>query len=286
MNPSAATSKDALDGSCARCRASRATCGPRLWPGIDAERTSAWPRASRRRPRWLRASGGRGGGAGARRSVLTGHRSPARPRSAECATWRRAPTGIPAAGRRRPQVDAGGIRSAVTCSTRNTLRRAASWPARCRPASRAMPPSAAAEARGEPRPNCTVRRSEINAALAQQPGDPLLEELLLNTYQDELAVLAEREPVDQQPGQRRRDESGREEDASYEDAVDRRPNCFAAPARSRCSARCPASRRPARRSTSARRAESDRHGRDLEHRRHRGRDGLGPQRSRDHRRTR
>ena len=31
---------------------------------------------------------------------------------------------------------------------------------------------------------------EINAALARQPGDPLLEELLLNTYQDELGVLA------------------------------------------------------------------------------------------------
>jgi hypothetical protein len=31
---------------------------------------------------------------------------------------------------------------------------------------------------------------EINAALSEQPGDPLLEELLLATYQDELAVLA------------------------------------------------------------------------------------------------
>jgi hypothetical protein len=31
---------------------------------------------------------------------------------------------------------------------------------------------------------------EINAALALQPGDPLLEELLLNTYQDELGVIA------------------------------------------------------------------------------------------------
>lgn len=31
---------------------------------------------------------------------------------------------------------------------------------------------------------------EINAALDEQPGDPLLEELLLKTYQDELAVLA------------------------------------------------------------------------------------------------
>lgn len=31
---------------------------------------------------------------------------------------------------------------------------------------------------------------EINSALAGQPGDPLLEELLLNTYQDELAMLA------------------------------------------------------------------------------------------------
>jgi hypothetical protein len=32
--------------------------------------------------------------------------------------------------------------------------------------------------------------AEINAALARQPGNPLLEELLLNTYQDELGVLA------------------------------------------------------------------------------------------------
>ena len=32
--------------------------------------------------------------------------------------------------------------------------------------------------------------AEINAALERQPGDPLLEELLLNTYQDELGVLA------------------------------------------------------------------------------------------------
>jgi hypothetical protein len=32
--------------------------------------------------------------------------------------------------------------------------------------------------------------SEINDALAEQPGDPLLEELLLGTYQEELAVLA------------------------------------------------------------------------------------------------
>jgi len=31
---------------------------------------------------------------------------------------------------------------------------------------------------------------EINAALAEQPGDPLLQELLLKTYQDELAVLS------------------------------------------------------------------------------------------------
>jgi hypothetical protein len=37
-----------------------------------------------------------------------------------------------------------------------------------------------------------IRRAtaEISEALALQPGDPLLEELLLNTYQDELAVLA------------------------------------------------------------------------------------------------
>jgi hypothetical protein len=31
---------------------------------------------------------------------------------------------------------------------------------------------------------------EINAALERRPGDPLLEELLLNTYQDELGVIS------------------------------------------------------------------------------------------------
>lgn len=37
-----------------------------------------------------------------------------------------------------------------------------------------------------------IRRAsaEINAALELSPGDPLLEELLLNAYQDQLAVLA------------------------------------------------------------------------------------------------
>jgi hypothetical protein len=53
----------------------------------------------------------------------------------------------------------------------------------------ALPPAARAKLEfnlGE------MRRAadEINAALAEQPGDPLLEELLLKTYQDELAVLA------------------------------------------------------------------------------------------------
>ncbi len=52
-----------------------------------------------------------------------------------------------------------------------------------------LPPSARAKLEfnlGE------MRRAadEINAALTEQPGDPLLEELLLKTYQDELAVLA------------------------------------------------------------------------------------------------
>jgi hypothetical protein len=32
--------------------------------------------------------------------------------------------------------------------------------------------------------------AEINAALELKPGDPLLEELLLNAYQDEIEVLA------------------------------------------------------------------------------------------------
>lgn len=52
-----------------------------------------------------------------------------------------------------------------------------------------MPPSARLKLEAN---LAEMRRAadEINAALARQPGDPLLEELLLNTYQDELGVLA------------------------------------------------------------------------------------------------
>jgi hypothetical protein len=52
-----------------------------------------------------------------------------------------------------------------------------------------LPPSAQAKLKAN---LAEMRRAaeEINAALARQPGDPLLEELLLNTYQDELGVLA------------------------------------------------------------------------------------------------
>ena len=52
-----------------------------------------------------------------------------------------------------------------------------------------MPPSARSKLEDN---LAQLRRAaaEINAALAQQPGDPLLEELLLSTYQEELAVLA------------------------------------------------------------------------------------------------
>lgn len=52
-----------------------------------------------------------------------------------------------------------------------------------------MPPAA----RGKLEDNLAQLRraaNEINDALAGQPGDPLLEELLLSTYQEELAVLA------------------------------------------------------------------------------------------------
>jgi hypothetical protein len=53
----------------------------------------------------------------------------------------------------------------------------------------ALPPSARQKLQSN---LAEMRRAaeEINAALARQPGDPLLEELLLNTYQDELGVLA------------------------------------------------------------------------------------------------
>ena len=52
-----------------------------------------------------------------------------------------------------------------------------------------MPPSARQKLESN---LAEIRRAtaEINAALALQPGDPLLEELLLNSYQDELGVLA------------------------------------------------------------------------------------------------
>jgi hypothetical protein len=52
-----------------------------------------------------------------------------------------------------------------------------------------MPPSARQKLEAN---LAEMRRAadEINAALARQPGDPLLQELLLSTYQDELGVLA------------------------------------------------------------------------------------------------
>jgi hypothetical protein len=52
-----------------------------------------------------------------------------------------------------------------------------------------MPPSARQKLEAN---LAEMRRAadEINAALARQPGDPLLQELLLSTYQEELGVLA------------------------------------------------------------------------------------------------
>jgi hypothetical protein len=52
-----------------------------------------------------------------------------------------------------------------------------------------MPPSARMKLEAN---LAEMRRAaeEINVALARQPGDPLLQELLLNTYQDELGVIA------------------------------------------------------------------------------------------------
>jgi hypothetical protein len=52
-----------------------------------------------------------------------------------------------------------------------------------------MPPSARMKLEAN---LAEMRRAaeEINVALARQPGDPLLQELLLITYQDELGVIA------------------------------------------------------------------------------------------------
>lgn len=54
-----------------------------------------------------------------------------------------------------------------------------------------------------------IRRGadKIAAALAEQPGDPLLEELLLNSYQDELAMLANVDQLTRGNGARSADDS-------------------------------------------------------------------------------
>ena len=89
---------------------------------------------------------------------------------------------------------ASGVRPASfgpghALSTRNTSRRGSS----SRPCSRQRMDRLPSSARQKVEDNLAqLHRAtdEINAALALQPGDALLEELLLNTYQDELAVLA------------------------------------------------------------------------------------------------
>ena len=153
----------------------RATCGPRS------------PRSSSRgvrRARWLPLA------AAAVLLVVSSSLITARCRARGAPHRRRRSRRL-----RRPQrptppaACARHLSARATRSTRVRRRRAAARRACSRRASDRLPSSARQKVEDN---LAELQRAadEINAALALQPGDALLEELLLNTYQDELAVLA------------------------------------------------------------------------------------------------
>jgi len=155
-----------------------------LWPGIEARLEARPSEQSRRRPAWLAQ-------AAAAVVLVAGS-------SLLTASW---------LGTRR---DGGMMTPATSMATRPAPQGARAMPAAFGPGARLDSEYLAArrqltvmlEARIAQLPDSArvkleanlaeLRRAaeQINAALAQQPGDPLLEELLLKTYQDELAVLA------------------------------------------------------------------------------------------------
>ena len=110
---------------------------------------------------------------------------------------------------------------------------------------------------------------EINAALAAQPGDPLLEELLLKTYQDELAVLASVNQLTGSPGASAAT-ARQEKDAAMTTSANFVPGRSMTLVAGRGAARGEPGRRGRRHADQqARGGRSGRHGRGVERRRHR-----------------
>ena len=148
--------------------------GRDLWPSIEARLE---PRAGRRQGRWLWAAA-----AGVLLAVGSSLLTVSLMRREAPVVAQQAPTG----GDPRFATAAFGPGQALDPAydkARRDLARTLS--ARID----RMPP----EARQQLEKNLAEMRrasAEINAALELSPGDPLLEELLLNAYQDELAVLA------------------------------------------------------------------------------------------------
>jgi hypothetical protein len=171
----------------------RAVEPPRdLWPAIAA-RIEAEPTRVARRPRWLLPVAGLAAALAlvAASSLVTatllGNARPGATMSA-----RLVPVEPVAGDKTLPDVAAqvtpaafgpGHVLDQGYLTARRQL--AATLQARIE----AMPPSARQKLESNLAEMHRAAR-EINAALAQRPGDPLLEELLLSTYQDELAVLA------------------------------------------------------------------------------------------------
>ena len=147
-----------------------------------------------------------------------------------------------------------------------------------------MPPSARAETRGEPCGNAPRGRRDQRGA-GQQPGDPLLEELLLKTYQDELAVLANVNQLTRKSRCRRRTEKAKRIEVMRFDAIV--PCAAIRPSRALALASAGRAVRRARPAGDQQAHRADpRAGRDVEHGGHRESDGLERNEVASHRRTR
>ena len=170
-----------------------------LWPSIaariDAERTSG-SGASRRRPRWLVpfAAAAAAVALVAASSLVTATLLGTGQRNGNMAA---APAGSPAGAGSQQVVPAAFGPGYVLDDEYLAARRQLASTLEARIAR--MPPSARQKLEAN---LAELHRaaSEINAALVHQPGDSLLEELLLNTYQDELAVLASVNQLTSNPG--------------------------------------------------------------------------------------
>ena len=73
-------------------------------------------------------------------------------------------------------------------------------------AHRTLPPATRAKLENATSPTCAARRARSPKTLAEHPSDPLLQELLMSTYQSELQLLAN---VSEMPTATREDRSMR-----------------------------------------------------------------------------